>query len=97
MCLIFDAEYQHSKIIQENLPNISAKNIEKFQNILEGVLYEFKEKKKPGFIHYRHKEMKKTDIVKATFQAYTSVWEDIFSDSPENHELVPRFFYKEKI
>ena len=41
--------------------------------------------------------MKKTEIVKATFQAYTSVWEDIFSDSSENHDFVPRTFYKDKI
>ena len=25
MCLIYDAEYQHSKIIQESLPNVANK------------------------------------------------------------------------
>ena len=59
MCLIFDAEYQHSKIIQDNLPAINKDSL-KFQNILEGVLYEFNEKKKPGCIMYRHKEQRKT-------------------------------------
>ena len=59
MCLIFDAEYQHAKIIQDNLPSINKDSL-KFQNIIEGVLYEFNEKKKPGSIFYRHKEQKKT-------------------------------------
>ena len=59
MCLIFDAEYQHAKIIQESLPTLS-KDAIKFQNILEGVLYEYNEKKKPGMIMYRHKEFRKT-------------------------------------
>jgi hypothetical protein len=55
MCLIFDAEYQHAKIIQDNLPNITKTNVMKFQNLVEGVLYEYMEKKKPGYIIYRHK------------------------------------------
>ncbi len=73
MCLIFDAEYQHAKIIQDNLPNLKA-NTMKFQNLVEGVLYEYMEKKKPGYITYRHKEQKKIDIVKATFNGYIKIW-----------------------
>lgn len=38
MCLIFDAEYQHAKVFQDSLPNPS-KNVVKFQNLVEGVLY----------------------------------------------------------
>lgn len=51
-----------------------SKDIEKFNTCSEGVIYEFKEKKKPGSIFYRHAEIKKTDIVKATFNAYIQVW-----------------------
>lgn len=54
MCLIFDAEFQHAKIIQDSLPG-GGKDLVKFQNMVEGVLYEYMEKKKPGFIIYRHK------------------------------------------
>jgi hypothetical protein len=59
LALIYDAEFQHSKIIQDNLP-ILKKDEEKFNTCLEGVLYEFKEKKKAGVICYRHKDIKKT-------------------------------------
>lgn len=38
MCLIFDAEFQHAKIIQDNLPNAPKETV-KFQNLVEGVLY----------------------------------------------------------
>lgn len=72
MCLIFDAEYQHAKIIQDSLPDPN--NIIRFQNMVEGVLYEYIEKKKSGTIHYRHKEQKKVDIVKATLHGYTQIW-----------------------
>lgn len=40
MCLIFDAEFQHSKVIQEGSPN-PVKNVVKFQNLVEGTLYEY--------------------------------------------------------
>lgn len=29
---------------------------------------------------YRHKEMKKIDIVKATFNGYIRIWEDLFDN-----------------
>lgn len=41
LSLIYDAEYQHSKLIQDNLPLLT-KDIEKFNTCIEGMLYEFK-------------------------------------------------------
>lgn len=38
MALIFDAEFQHSKIIQDNLP-VNSQNTEKFNTTSEGVIY----------------------------------------------------------
>lgn len=53
------------------------------------------EKKKPGYIVYRHKEQKKTEIVKATFMAYTQIWEDLFgNDYKDKQDLIPKTFYK---
>ncbi len=74
MALIFDAEYQHSKIIQDNLPMLS-KDVERFNTCCEGVIYEYKEKRKPGVICYRHTEIKKADLVRATFNGYIQLWE----------------------
>ena len=74
MALIFDAEFQHSKIIQDNLPTL-AKDTEKFNTCSEGVIYEFKDRKKPGIICYRHNELKKIDLVRATFHGYIQLWE----------------------
>ena len=74
MALIFDAEYQHSKIIQDNLPMLS-KDVERFNTCCEGVIYEYKEKRKPGVICYRHTEIKKADLVRATFNGYFQLWE----------------------
>ena len=74
MALIFDAQYQHSKIIQDNLP-LLAKDVQRFNTVCEGVIYEFKEKKKPGMICYRHSDIKKADLVKATFNGYIQLWE----------------------
>lgn len=97
MCLIYDAEYQHAKIIQDNLPT-SSKNVVKFQNLVEGVLYEYSEKKKPGTITYRHKEQKKIDIVRATFNGYIQIWEDLFdNDFKSKQEFIPKTFYKKYI
>lgn len=74
MAIIFDAEFQHSKIIQDNLPML-AKDVERFNTVCEGVIYEFRERKKPGIICYRHNELKKTDLVRATFYGYIQLWE----------------------
>jgi len=41
MAVIFDAEFQHSKIIQDNLPML-AKDVERFNTTVEGVIYEYK-------------------------------------------------------
>lgn len=38
------------------------------------------EKRKPGYIMYRHKEHKKIDIVKAIFNGYIKIWEDLFGN-----------------
>lgn len=99
MCLIYDAEYQHSKIIQDSLPVLN-KETSKFQTIFEGILYEYMEKKKPGVIMYRHKEHKKTDIVRSTFSAYIQIWEELFNEDckvKERQNFIPRFFYKKFI
>lgn len=94
MALIFDAEYQHSKIIQDSLPVLS-KDIEKFNTCCEGVIYEFKEKKKPGLICYRHTDIRKADLVRATFQSYIQLWEEIFeADFKQKANLLPKSFYK---
>ena len=77
LSLIFDAEYQRSKVLQDTLPQLD-KDVEKFKTLMEGVIYEFKEKKKPSVIHYRHKEMNKIDVVKAAFWGYISIWEEVF-------------------
>jgi hypothetical protein len=53
LSLIYDAEYQHSRIILDSLPMLN-KDVEKFNTTCEGVIYEYKEKKKPGSIFYRH-------------------------------------------
>jgi hypothetical protein len=59
------------------------------------VLYEFRERKKPGCIFYRHSEMKKTDIVKATFNGYIQIWEEIYEvDLKNKQHLLPKGFYK---
>jgi hypothetical protein len=62
------------------------------------VLYEFKEKKKPGMICYRHKDIKKTDIVKATFNGYIKVWEELFENEFKNKaQYLPKGFYKKTV
>jgi len=62
------------------------------------VLYEFKEKKKPGMICYRHKDVKKTEIVKATFNAYIKVWEELFEGEFKGKgQYLPKGFYKRAV
>ena len=56
------------------------------------------EKRKPGYIIYRHKEQKKTDIVRAIFNGYIKIWEELFgSDFKDKDEFIPKTFYKNYI
>ena len=97
MALIFDAEYQHSRIIQDSLPVLS-KDVERFNTCNEGVIYEFKEKKKPGNIFYRHQEIKKTDLVRATFNGFLQMWEEIAqAEQNTKNPMMPKFFYKAQV
>jgi hypothetical protein len=72
LSMIYDAEYPHSKIIQDNLP---LKELLKFTTCMEGQIYEYREKKKTGNIVYRHLETKKIDVLSATFTAYLHIWD----------------------
>lgn len=97
MALIFDAEYQHSKVIQDSLP-VLAKDVERFNTCCEGVIYEYKEKRKPGLICYRHADTKKADLVRATFHGYISLWEEIYQDEfKDQQHLLPKGFYKKMV
>lgn len=97
MAIIFDAEFHHSKIIQDSLP-LLAKDAEKFTTCCEGVIYEFREKRKPGLICYRHNEIKKTDLVRATFNGYIQLWEELFeADLKNKPHLLPKGFYKKLV
>ena len=56
------------------------------------------DKRKPGYIIYRHKEQKKTDIVRAIFNGYIKIWEELFgTDFKDKDEFIPKTFYKNYI
>ena len=49
-------------------------------------------------ICYRHKDIKKTDIVKATFNGYIKVWEELFENEFKNkQQYLPKGFYKKAV
>lgn len=77
MSLTFDVEMENSRLFFNSLVN---PNPERFTTLSEGILYEFKEKRKQGTIYYRHREVKKADIVKAHFYAFIEMWDSLLQN-----------------